>query len=56
MKRWRYAQPTTGYDERCLATDGAALVFAGDAFGEAKVEGAARSGMAAARALAAGVA
>jgi renalase len=53
VKRWRYAQPTTGHDERCLVTDvaGAALAFAGDAFGEAKVEGAARSGLAVARAL-----
>jgi renalase len=53
LQRWRYAQPVTGHDERCLvAVDGPSpLVCAGDAFGEAKVEGAARSGWAAAEAV-----
>jgi renalase len=53
LQRWRFAQPVTGHDERCLvAVDGPApLVCAGDAFGEAKVEGAARSGWAAADAV-----
>ena len=53
VKRWRYSQPRTSVDDRAVVADvdGAPVVFAGDAFGEAKVEGAARSGMAAARAL-----
>jgi renalase len=53
LKRWRYSAPSTGHDDRCLATTvgGAPLVLAGDAFGAAKVEGAALSGLAAARAL-----
>jgi renalase len=53
LQRWRFAQPATSHDERCLvAVDGPApLVCAGDAFGEAKVEGAARSGWAAAEAV-----
>jgi renalase len=53
LVRWRYAAPTVLHDERCLvAVDGPhPLVCAGDAFGEARVEGAARSGMAAAAAV-----
>jgi renalase len=53
LARWRFAQPAVSYDQRHLvAVDGAApLVCAGDAFGEAKVEGAARSGWSAAGAL-----
>lgn len=53
LMRWRYAQPTASHDARCLvAVDGPApLVCAGDAFGEARVEGAALSGWAAADAL-----
>jgi renalase len=53
LVRWRYAQPTTSHPERTLvAVEGdSPLVCAGDAFGEAKVEGAARSGWAAAEAL-----
>lgn len=56
LKRWRYSQPVE-LDEartRRLDVDGAAVVFAGDAFAEAKIEGAARSGHAAATALDAG--
>lgn len=54
VARWRFAQPRGGPDDRAVAAsvDGCTVVFAGDAYGEAKVEGAARSGMAAARALA----
>ena len=54
LARWRYATPVALHDERCLvASDGAhPLVCAGDAFGEAKVEGALRSGWAAAAAVA----
>jgi len=52
LKRWRYAAPTVLYPERCLvAADVPPLVFAGDAFGEPRVEGAALSGLAAGRAL-----
>jgi hypothetical protein len=53
VKRWRYARPVSPLDERCLlvtAGDGS-LVFAGDAFGGAKIEGAALSGAAAAAVL-----
>jgi predicted NAD/FAD-dependent oxidoreductase len=50
IKRWRHSRPTGAYPERCAVVDGSQgpLVLAGDAFGEAKVEGAARSGAAAA--------
>ncbi len=53
LKKWRYAGPLQPLPDECVATaiDGSALVFAGDAFGGPKVEGAARSGMAAATAL-----
>ncbi|MEM7336008.1 MAG: FAD-dependent oxidoreductase [Chloroflexota bacterium] len=50
--RWRYAQPTVLYPERTLiAQNLPPLAFAGDAFKEARVEGAALSGLAAADAL-----
>ena len=50
---WRYARPIVLHPERCLALDAGwgPLVFAGDAFGEARIEGAARSGWAAAEAV-----
>jgi renalase len=52
LKRWRYALPTTLHPERCLVAEGLPLLaFAGDAFGEARVEGATLSGLAAAQAL-----
>lgn len=51
LKRWRFARPRTVWPERCWVADGRALVAAGDAFGGPKVEGAALSGLAAARAL-----
>ena len=50
VQRWRYAQPTVRHAERCLVLTGLPpAVVAGDAFGpDARVEGAARSGVAAA--------
>jgi renalase len=48
--RWKFAKPTALYPQRCFATtlSGKPVVFAGDAFGEARVEGAVLSGLAAA--------
>lgn len=52
VHRWRFARPTVIHPDRCLVADGLPpLVFAGDAFGGAKVEGAALSGAAAAVAV-----
>jgi predicted NAD/FAD-dependent oxidoreductase len=52
-KRWRYALPTVRHSARTLVAKGLPpLVFAGDAFLEARVEGAVLSGLAAAEALA----
>ncbi|MEQ1700146.1 MAG: FAD-dependent oxidoreductase, partial [Ilumatobacteraceae bacterium] len=52
VQRWRYARPVEVHPARCLAADGLpGLVFAGDAFGGAKVEGAVLSGRAAAHLL-----
>jgi predicted NAD/FAD-dependent oxidoreductase len=52
VQRWRYARPSVSHPERCLVASGLPpLVLAGDAFGEPKVEGAVRSGSAAAAAL-----
>lgn len=48
VKRWRYSKPTRIFDERCVAIEDVSLYFAGDAFGEPRVEGAALSGLAAA--------
>jgi predicted NAD/FAD-dependent oxidoreductase len=54
IKRWRYAQVVSTYGDRFLMADGQPnLVFAGDAFGGPRVEGAVLSGLAAGRALAA---
>jgi predicted NAD/FAD-dependent oxidoreductase len=54
IKRWRYAQVTSTHSERFLMAEGLPnLVFAGDAFGGPRVEGAVLSGLAAGRALAA---
>lgn len=53
LKRWRYALPTETHPERVLiAADLPPLLFAGDAFGGPRVEGAVRSGLAAGRRLA----
>jgi predicted NAD/FAD-dependent oxidoreductase len=49
VHRWRYARPVEVHPTRCLMARGVPpLVFAGDAFGGAKVEGAVLSGRAAA--------
>lgn len=50
LKRWRYSRPVVLHDERCLLADGKpTLIFAGDAFGGSRVEGATLSGLAAGR-------
>jgi renalase len=52
VQRWRYARPINMYPARFLAAQGLPpLLFAGDAFGEGKVEGAVLSGVAAAERL-----
>lgn len=53
LKRWRYSQPRVTHPDSCLvaADVPAPLVFAGDAFGGPRVEGAALSGIAAGKAL-----
>lgn len=52
LKRWRYSQPTVLHSERYLIAQGLPpLAFAGDAFGEARIEGAFLSGSAAAEVL-----
>ncbi|MGF1471553.1 MAG: NAD(P)/FAD-dependent oxidoreductase [Rubrobacteraceae bacterium] len=49
LARWRYSWVTESYPEPCLvAAETPPLLFAGDAFGQPKVEGAALSGLAAA--------
>lgn len=53
LKRWRYSQPTSTYPDRCLVIEGhAPLIFAGDAFGGPRIEGAVLSGIAAGEAMA----
>jgi predicted NAD/FAD-dependent oxidoreductase len=52
LKRWRYSLPVSLHPERCLTVNQSPpLTFAGDAFGEPRVEGAALSGMSAANKL-----
>ncbi len=47
IKRWRYALPTVLHPDRYLqATDLPSLLFGGDGFGHARMEGAALSGLA----------
>jgi len=49
VARWRYSWVTSSHPDTCLvASEDPPLLFAGDAFGPAKVEGAALSGLAAA--------
>lgn len=53
VHRWQFARPTVLHPDPCLVAEGLPpLVFAGDAFGGAKVEGAALSGSAAATVIA----
>ena len=53
VQRWRYARPALLHPQRCLVAAGVpTLICAGDAFGGAKVEGAALSGIAAGEAFA----
>ena len=51
MHRWRYATPVGSHPERCLSKADGRLVFAGDAFGGPRIEGAFLSGRAAAAAV-----
>ncbi len=52
LKKWRYALPTMLHPARTLLAQGLPpLAFAGDAFLEARIEGAALSGLAAAQAV-----
>ena len=52
VKRWRYALPVALHHNRSLLADGLPpLIFAGDAFGGPRVEGAALSGLTAAERL-----
>ena len=50
--RWRYSQPRTPHPESCLFVESPGrLVFAGDAFGQPRLEGAFLSGLSAAERL-----
>jgi renalase len=54
FKKWRYARPLRGHPQSHVSVepiDGTQLLFGGDAFGDAKVEGAALSGLAAAESI-----
>ena len=52
VHRWRYSQPRTPHPESCLVVDTPGrLVFAGDAFGQPRLEGAFLSGLTAAERL-----
>jgi predicted NAD/FAD-dependent oxidoreductase len=54
LERWRCSMPTSIYPARCMVAEGLPLlVFAGDAFGGPRIEGAALSGLSAGAALAA---
>ena len=51
LKKWRYARPVVGHNMPFVAVapiPGTLLLFGGDAFGEARIEGAALSGLRAA--------
>jgi len=51
MKKWRFAIPKKLWPDTCWVDDSGTLAIAGDAFAGPRVEGAALSGLAAARAL-----
>ena len=51
MKKWRFANPKKMWPDACWVDDSGTLAIAGDAFAGPRVEGAALSGLAAARAL-----
>lgn len=52
LHRWKYAKPIVMHPERCFVVPAPApLILAGDAFGEARIEGAALSGLFAAERL-----
>ena len=51
VARWKFSKPNDARTDGCVRWDEAKLVFAGDAFGGSKVEGAMSSGWAAAQAL-----
>lgn len=50
-KKWRFATPRALHPDRCWVAPNGEVVMAGDVFGGPKVEGAALSGLAAARAV-----
>ncbi len=52
LHRWKYSKPMVMHPERCFTVPTEApLILAGDAFGEARIEGAALSGLSAAERL-----
>lgn len=51
LHRWRYATAIDPHEERCVVEADGSLVFAGDAYGGARIEGAFLSGRAAAEAI-----
>ncbi len=53
LHRWRFSEPRTLYPQKCLWLPDRRLGFCGDAFGGPRVEGAAVSGLALAREIAA---
>jgi predicted NAD/FAD-dependent oxidoreductase len=46
LHRWKFSEPITVFPEPCVWLEELGLGFAGDAFGGARVEGAALSGWA----------